>query len=262
MNLYTLSKYLKYILFSAHRKGHGLHSPFVFDLVTKVFRNKINPDIVLTVESIRKKLISDQRILHITDFGTGSMKERNNLRRVSEIARYSSVPTKYGILLANMSSEFGKPSIIEFGTSLGISTIYMAAACPDATVCTIEGCPETSEVAKENFKGAGLKNIKLVTGSFDEVLPAIERDVVIPGLVFIDGNHKKAPVLEYFSRVAAISDSKTVIVLDDIHYSSEMGEAWEEIKKHEKVSLTVDIFRMGFVFFREGMTHFDYIIRY
>ena len=207
-------------------------------------------------------MITDRRIIEVTDFGTGSDMGKRNFRRVSAIARYSSVPKKYGNLLAGLSSEFGKSSVIEFGTSLGISTMYMAAANPETIVYTMEGCPAISEIAKDNFAEAGLNNIKLLTGSFDKVLGELEGEKIKAGLAFIDGNHRKEPTVEYFNRMVELSDGNTVIVIDDINYSPEMGEAWTEIKKNEKVSFTVDIFRMGLVFFREGMTRFDYIIRY
>ncbi|MDP3002154.1 MAG: class I SAM-dependent methyltransferase [Bacteroidales bacterium] len=262
MIFFRATKYLKYILLSRYRNGHGVHSPFVFDLVSRVFRNKTDPDIVCNIETVRKRLISDRRSIIVKDLGSGSEKLKTNLRKVSDIARYSSVPVKYGVLLSNLAAEFGKPLIVEFGTSFGISTMYMAASCPDAVVYTMEGCHATAEIASHNFKEAGLNNIKLITGSFDEILPDITNTGINPGLVFIDGNHRREPVVNYFNRMAEISDNKTVIIIDDIYYSREMKEAWNEIKQNEKVSLTVDIFRLGIVFFREGIDHNDYIIRY
>lgn len=255
-------KFLKYFLFSSHRKGHGIHSPFVFNLVLKVFRNKISSDVVCKIESIRKKMISDVRIIKVTDFGAGSGMKKQKSRRVADIVRKSAVPQKYGKLLANLSSEFGKDSIIEFGTSLGISTMYLAAANYDAIVFTMEGCPAISEIAADNFSEAGLKNIRAYKGSFEQTLPEIEKENIRPGLIFIDGNHRKEPTIEYFERMVNISDQETVIVIDDINYSKEMGEAWREIRMNKKVSLTIDICRMGIVFFREGISRSDYIIRY
>jgi predicted O-methyltransferase YrrM len=262
MSIFSAAKYLKYILVSCHKKGHGIHSPFVFDLVSRVFRNKIDHDIVFSIEKIRKKMISDKRTINVKDLGSGSEKMKTNLRKVSDIARYSPVPEKYGVLLSNLAVEFGDRHIVEFGTSLGISAMYMAASCSGATVHTMEGCPALSDIARTNFEEAGLNNIKLLTGEFDEVLPVILDKNIKPGLVFIDGNHRKKPVLEYFKRMVEISDNKTVIVIDDIHYSKEMEEAWINIKQSESVSVTIDLFRMGIVFFREGMNHNDYIIRY
>jgi predicted O-methyltransferase YrrM len=262
VKLYSALKYLKYIFHSSHKRGHGIHSPFVFNLVLKIFRNKISSDVVCKIETIRKRLISDHRVIVVKDYGSGSVMRKNNLRRVSEIARYSSVPEKYGKLLAGLSTEFGSNSIVEFGTSFGISTMYMAASNPHAIVYTMEGSPAISEISGMNFKEAGLNNIKLMTGSFEKVLPEIEAENICPGLVFIDGNHRRKATVEYFNRMAELSDNNTVIVIDDINYSPAMDDAWQEIKQHERVSFTIDIFRMGIVFFREGMTRFDYIIRY
>jgi predicted O-methyltransferase YrrM len=262
MSFFTVAKYLRYILLSGHRKGHGIHSPFVFDLVSRVFRNKIDPDIVFSIEKIRKKMISDKRAINVNDLGSGSEKIKTNLRKVSDIAKYSPVPKKYGVLLSNLAAEFGSPLILEFGTSLGISAMYMAAACSDAIVTTMEGCPAKSEIARSNFGEAGLNNIKLLTGEFEEVLPAILEKGIKPGLVFIDGNHRKKPVLEYFNTMAETSDNNTVIVIDDIYYSKEMEEAWTIIKQTKQVSVTIDLFRMGIVFFRQGMNHNNYMIRY
>jgi len=262
MIFFRASKYLKYKLLSRHRKGHGIHSPFVFDLICRVFRNKTDDDIVCTIETIRNKMISDERSINVNDLGAGSEKHKTNLRKVSQIARYSSVPEKYGILLSDMASEFGDPFIVELGTSLGISTMYMAMANRGVVVKTIEGCQTTSEIATENFKDAGIRNIEVFNGSFDEILPGIINEENKPGLIFIDGNHRKEPVLRYFMQIAKVSDAKTVVIIDDIYYSSEMEDAWNEIKRSEKVSVTVDIFRMGIVFFKEGIAHNDYIIRY
>lgn len=262
MIFFRAIRYLEYKLFWQHRNGHGIHSPFVFDLISRVFRNKINPDIVCKIESIRKNLISDNSTLAVRDLGSGSENTKTNLRRVSDIARYSPVQKKYGFLLSNMAIEFGAPFIIEFGTSFGISTMYLAGESRNVIVYTMEGCPAISEKARENFEETGFSNIRMFTGSFDDLLPSIMNLPGTPGLIFIDGNHRKDPVINYFCRMREISGDKTVIILDDIHYSLEMEEAWEIIKHSEKVTMTIDIGRMGIVFFRKGMTHIDYKIRY
>jgi predicted O-methyltransferase YrrM len=261
MNFFMI-KYLRYFLFSRHHRGHGIHSPFVFDLMSRVFRNKTDPDVVLMIENIRKKNITGNRIISVLDLGAGSSKMKSNLRKVSDIVRYSAVPEKYGILLSRLAKEFGKPCMLELGTSAGISTMYLAAACPDSIVYSIEGCPATTEIARENFNLSGCRNISLLTGSFDEKLPELIKRNISPGLVFVDGNHRKEPAIKYFSQLAEISNDRTVIIIDDIHCSDEMEEAWSVIKNHEKVSLTVDIFRMGFVFFRGGVNRFNYVVRY
>jgi predicted O-methyltransferase YrrM len=262
MIFFRTFKYLRYILLARHRIGHGIHSPFVYDLVSRVFRNKTDEKIVSEIERIRKKMLSDHRSVVVTDYGSGSVKGITNTKKVSAIAKKSSVSKKYGIFLSGMAAEFSGTEVIELGTSLGISTMYLASGCNEAAVRTMEGCQSLSQLARENFIEAGLTNITVTTGRFEEVLPGILSLKKSPGLVFIDGDHRKKPLVSYFSRISEVSDSKTVIIIDDIYHSREMAEAWEEIKSFRKVTVTIDIFRMGIVFFRQGINRQDFIIRY
>lgn len=254
--------FLNYNLLSRHWRGHGIHSPFVYDLVSRVFRNKTDQSVVLKVERIRKMMLSDNRTISVKDLGSGSVSLKTKNRKVSEIARHSPVSGKYGKLLSNMAAEFGEKMIIELGTSLGISTMYLAASRPDSTVYTVEGSPEIAAIARQNFTAAKLSNINLLEGSFDDILQVLKLEGITPGLVFIDGNHRKKPLLRYFNVIADFSDAKTVVIIDDINYSREMNEAWNVLKQHTKVSVAIDLFQMGILFFREGISRSDYTIRY
>jgi predicted O-methyltransferase YrrM len=223
----------------------------------------MDQDIVSNIERRRKYLKSDCRTILVNDLGArGAGKMKSRIRRVSDIAKHSALPLKYGILLSNMAAEFGKPFIVEFGTSLGFSTMYLATTSSDIPIYTIEGCSSSAGIAQDNFEMMGLNNIEIIHGSFEDKMEDIHSLPNKPGLIFIDGNHRKEPVLDYFYKLAEKSDSKTVIVIDDINYSKGMQEAWSEIKKHKKVTITIDIFRMGIVFFKSGIIPNNYIIRY
>lgn len=260
--LYRLPKYLKYRIFSSHKKGYGIHSPFVFNLITNVFRNKINTDVVCNIEKIRKKMLADKSIINVTDYGTGSRHLKGKMREVASVVKYSSVPSKYGRLLASLAGEFGGQDIVELGTSLGISTLYLASGAQSATIHTAEGSPELSEIASGNFKEAGCTNIRIYTGKFDDFLNDLRKEGIKPGLVFIDGDHRKDSLLRYLYVVSEMCRKDGVVIIDDIHSSSEMYEAWQEIKSMKSVSITIDIYRMGIVFFRKGIAKFDYVISY
>jgi predicted O-methyltransferase YrrM len=262
VELYPVVKYIKYQLFSSPGKGHGIHSPFVFDLVDRVFRNKNTPVVVFNIEQLRKRLTSNNREISVKDMGSGSKRMKSNLRKISSIAKYSSVPARYGRLLASLAGEFGGSGTLELGTSLGISTMYLAAGQKEGKVYTIEGCPETLSAARENFSSCGFEGITAYCGSFDEMIPRFGEENITAGLVFIDGDHRKESVLRYYEKVKQFTDSRSVIVLDDIHVSKGMGEAWEHIKNDPGISVTVDLYRFGLVFFRKGMTRADYEIRY
>jgi predicted O-methyltransferase YrrM len=259
---FRVFRYLKYRNVAMSRRGHGIHSPFLFDLVTRVFRNRKGKDSDNTIGPIRRKLRKDQRILRIEDLGAGGTSRGYRSARVCDVVRRSSVSPKYGRFLTNMAAQFGKDLIFELGTAAGISSMYMAMGAPGSRLVTIEGSEELTGLASANFTEAGFSNITVLKGSFDTNLGVLSDMGVTPGLIYIDGDHRKIPLLRYFDRLIKLSDAETVIIIDDINHSPEMGEAWEEITKDERVAMTVDIYRMGIVFLRKGLTPGNYVISY
>jgi len=137
------------------------------------------------------------------------------------------------------------------GTSLGISTLYQATAVRSAKVITLEGCPQISAIARENFRWLGTNNVELMTGDFAGTLPKALDKIKCLDYAFFDGNHRKVPTLEYFEKALEYAHEDSIFVFDDIYWSDEMREAWEEIKANPKVTLTIDLFYVGIVFFRK-----------
>ena len=221
-------------------------------------------DIVLSIEETRKAMKADRRTIKVNDLGAGSSSAtlKGDWRKVSDVARHSSIPPKYGKLLFNLAAEFGGKYIVELGTSLGISTLYLAAGSPHSEVHTIEGCSNTLSVATENFKKLGFTNIREYSNSFDDGLKKIESDIPSAGLVFIDGDHRREALNKYLDSVIKIVGDKGVVVIDDIHVNREMTRAWKDILQDDRVTTSIDIYRMGIIFFRKGLTRSNYVIRY
>lgn len=258
----SITHFLKYSLFSGHSRGHGIHSPLIFDIVTRVLRNKIDPVVVFKAEELRKKMLGDQRTIDTHDYGAGHAGKKGGSRKVSEIARYSAIPAKYGELLARLAGEYGENGVLELGTSLGISTLYMALGNPDTAVKTIEGCPESAAIAKQNFAVAGAENVNLINSKFRPALEELKMTGFRPGLVFIDGDHQKESLLGNFREICSMTDDSALIAIDDIYLSSGMHEAWISIKDDRRVSATLDIFRLGLVLLRGNVARQHYMIRY
>ncbi|HFC01093.1 MAG TPA: class I SAM-dependent methyltransferase, partial [Phaeodactylibacter sp.] len=147
---------------------------------------------------------------------------------------------------------FYKPkTMLELGTSLGISTLYQASASLNANFITLEGDPEIAKLARFHFEKFKIKNITLVEGQFDHtLLPALQRLKSLD-YIFIDGNHRMQPTLSYFEEALKFAHNESVFVFDDIHWSEEMEAAWEKIKAHPQVRISIDLFHMGIVFFRK-----------
>ena len=260
--IFQLQSFLNYKLKAIN--VHHLHSPFAYELVKDVVNdNQSYPDYKM-VGKLRKQLESDRSEIMVTDFGTGfgGKTDALMLKRVTSLYKNNSIRTKYGKLLYRLVNHLQPANILELGTSLGISSAYMALAAPDASIVTVEGSKGIAEKAAENFTQLGIKNIKQEIGNFDSVLdPIIDR---LPGIdfAFIDGNHRKEPTIRYFESCLRKSNNDTVLIFDDIHWSEEMNEAWKFIQSHQSVTLTLDVFQFGIVFFRKELSKQDFIISY
>jgi predicted O-methyltransferase YrrM len=262
MNLFLTLRALKYYLFSRHKNGHGIHSPHIFNLFSDISANKPDPGVVKSINIARHHYLNSNISIEVNDYGAGSLKIDGKQRRLSDIVRYSSTRGKYINLLSNLASRSNGKPIIELGTSLGIGTIAMAMAAPESKIATIEGCENIAKQAVEGFKRMNVTNIESIVGEIDNVLEPILRANKAPGLVFIDANHKEEALIRYFDMVTNYIDNETVIVIDDIHLSSSMERGWRRVVKSERVSVTVDLFQMGIVFFRGELTRENFVIRY
>ena len=242
-------KYLRYYLSASNGKGHGVHSPFVFDFITTVLNNKQHYYAYDTVEALRQRLELNKNTITVEDMGAGSVTSATKKRTIASIARTAAKPRKFGQLLFRIANHYRPNTILELGTSLGITTGYLVLGNQEANVITLEGSVTIAEKALENFRDMNLKNVKLVQGNFDDTLSKVLTALGRIDMAFVDGNHRKAPTLEYFQQLIPVMSSESVIVFDDIHWSREMEEAWDEIRQDPRVTLSIDLFFIGLVFF-------------
>ena len=255
-------KYLKYKLTAKHRKGYSVHSPFLFDLIRNVLYAGNNYYAFDEIEDLRNELLNSEEIINVSDFGAGSKVVRSNARKIKDIVRHSAVNEKFGNLLFKLVLYFKSKTILELGTSLGLGTLYLATANSKSQVYTIEGCEETVKKASENFKELKVENIKQIIGNFDEKLPEVLSSINELDFVYFDGNHQKEPTLNYFLQCLSKKNNNSVFYFDDIHWSKGMEEAWEEIKANKDVTLTVDLFFSGIVFFKKELSKEDFVVQF
>jgi predicted O-methyltransferase YrrM len=254
-----LLRYVHFQLTATHAGGHGVHSPFVYKFVRDLLEDRSQYYNFARIESYRKLLLKDTRVIEVQDFGAGSHKSRH--RRVSQIAKNALIQRRFGELYFKMTDRFEYVTILELGSSLGVSTAYFALANSKARVFTIEGCPNTAALALSGFKKLGIENVSLNVGPIDSVLPQILQKLPRIDLVYFDANHRYEPTMKYFEACLPLVHSETVFVFDDINWSAEMRKAWQEITQHRKVVLTIDLFFVGLVFFRENTAKQNFIIK-
>ncbi|MCZ2458073.1 MAG: class I SAM-dependent methyltransferase [Chitinophagales bacterium] len=243
-------KYLNYFFTASNSKGHGAHSPFVFRFITQVLNDKAHYSSYNKVEELRSRLLKDETILPVEDFGAGSVVDRSQKRSIASIARNAAKPKKYGQLLFRMVKYYKPKTIVELGTSLGLTTAYLSLANPGATILTFEGAKAIAGIAKKNFDSLNLRNIKPVEGNFDDTLGTSIAPMSSIDLAFFDGNHRLIPTVNYFNEMLPKCNNSSILIMDDIHWSKEMEEAWDHCRKNDRITLSIDLFFLGILFFR------------
>ncbi len=243
-------KYLYYYFTASNSKGHGIHSPFVFDFVKNVLNDKKIYDIYNDIEVLRFELLKNDDVLDVEDMGAGSVESKHKKRRISDITRVAVKSKKYGQLLFRIVKHYRPKHIFELGTSLGLTTSYLALGNIHGSVIALEGALEIANIARANFKKLAVNNVQVHDGNFDNTLSEALLKIPTIDFAFIDGNHRKEPTILYFKELLCKINDASILIFDDIHWSTEMEEAWETIKAHSSVTLSIDLFFIGLLFFR------------
>ncbi|HUH19795.1 O-methyltransferase [Albibacterium sp.] len=259
-NIRFFLDYFKHYLTSNSR--HGVHSPFVYNLIDSVIYDFSTKEYIQPIEELRNQLKRDTRTLRITDLGAGSMLNNGKIKRISSLAKNALKPPRVAKLIARLANEFKPESIVELGTCLGITTLYLSKASTSSRIITVEGCPETSKIARENFQRLNANNIETRTGNFDNMFPEIVEELPRIDFLFIDGNHRKDATLKYFYDSLPKVHNGSILIFDDIYWSEGMKEAWHEIKNHPQVTVTIDLFYIGLVFFKSDQVKEDFRVRF
>ena len=269
--IYRAKSWLKFRLTAWNTGGEGVHSPYLFEWVRMVMMDKNSFYIWGDIERCREKMLQDGRVLRFEDFGSGA-KEKGEVteRRVSDLAKNSLTGKRYAQMLSRLVNWLGQKQerkdglvIVELGTSLGITTAYLAAMDSKNKVVSYEGCEAVAAVAKENWKRLNISNIECVVGEItaDSLQMAVERMSEQVDVAFIDANHTYASTCKYFDVLAGKVHEKSVIVVDDIHHSKEMEQAWKAICADARVTSTIDLYQMGLVFFDKHYWRRNYKMR-
>lgn len=239
--IWKIFAYLRYLITSKRR--HGTHSPFVYSFVDECLHHKLPIEIINQYKEFYKDLLNNSSQLTIHDMGAGS-KKLSTIRTVSSIAKVSGTSKRYGKLLYQICAYYKPKKTLELGTSLGLGTFMLAKGNPKGIVTTVEACPETQNIAKQQFKNYKINNVTTILDTFSGFLAT---DTTVYDLIFIDGDHRGYKLLALLKLLEKNIHDETIIVLDDIRWTKDMAIAWSEIIKNTNYHLTIDLFRMGII---------------
>lgn len=257
--LQAVKSYLTFLWNSKNQ--HGVHSPFVFDLVTKCFYDKSYYPEYSVLKNYRNSLLQNKNTIEVTDFGAGSRVFKSNTRSINQIAKNAGISSKRAELLFRMVRYFQPQTILEIGTSLGLATSALALGNVKAKITTLEGCPNTMTIAKKQLQLQNLNNVNFENTEFSTFFKTYNLQPTTYNLIYFDGNHSKQATLEYFELLLPTITNDSIWIFDDIHWSIDMEEAWKIIKQHPKVKVTIDTFQWGIVFFRNEQEKEHFTIR-
>jgi predicted O-methyltransferase YrrM len=257
--VFQIKSYLQFLWNS--KNEHAVHSPFVFNLVTKCFYDKESKPEYSALKDYRNSLLENKNTIEVTDFGAGSKVFKSNTRQIAKIAKTAGITRKRAKLLFRIVNYFQPSTILEIGTSLGLATSALALGNPKASITTLEGCPNTLAIAKNQLQLFNCANVNCVETDFLTYLQNCQLKTENCQLIYFDGNHQKQATLDYFDLLLPTATNDAVWIFDDIHWSPEMEEAWNTIKKNPKVTVTIDTFQWGLVFFRHEQPKEHFVIR-
>ncbi|MDF1575736.1 MAG: class I SAM-dependent methyltransferase [Bacteroidales bacterium] len=236
---WRIFKYIWHLFHRRHRKGHGIHSPYLFEFVNGVLFN-----------SKAYQLPSAIAARHL------------KLRSESAFVRRSSVSGKSGFLLYRISRWFRPGMIVELGTGAGISTIYLSSGSPETPLHSIEQDKERAALAAQLICRCAPGPVSIHWGEMEEKLEDILTLLPPRFLAFVDGNHHYEPTVAYIRKLIDRAGEESVIVLDDIFWSRGMQRAWKEVLSWPEVRVSIDLFHMGVLLTRKDLNKTEIKIKF
>ena len=248
MNL-LFSIYQRLIHFWKAKGANGIHSPFVFEFYNEVLNHPYNFYAFNEVESEREKLLNSNIYIEYQDLGVKKTPVKTSIKK---LAAKSLMPLEKDVFLFQLCHWLKPEIVIELGTCLGITTAYLSKAYI-SKIYTFEGIKPIADQANLIWKSLGINNIKLALGPIEATLPEfISNQKSQVNLAVIDANHSYEATVEYYGLLLPKMEENGCIVFDDIYWSSAMARAWNEIRAREEVTVSIDLFHLGLVFFRKA----------
>jgi len=246
MLTYRAGAYLRYAYRA--KNAHRVHSPFVFDLYSKHLLNPAACNTLDSLEELRTTLLKNTSPIHTTPLGAPSKTIKTNITSVSEIVKGSVITAKWSRILFRLIQALQPNSILELGSSIGFSSVLLHKAAPNAKIHTIEGQLEVSAFAKTFIQQHTSKNVQLHAGVFEHILPKVCVEHGPFDFVYLDGDHRSQALIHNIKTLLPHLSSNACILIDDIHWSSDMEKAWRNLYSNSRFMLSIDLFRMGLLF--------------
>lgn len=252
-----LISYIKYCFTSGHQHGFGIHSPYLFHLVTRIIEEDLPYYKYSLIEKVRKLMSQvDERIGVFNDDGT------KRLRKIKSVVGDYAITPKYGQLLFRLVNYYKPSVILEYGTTCGISTMYMAAPNSKTSVYSLSKQPEMADLSQSMCERIAMHNIKRSKAT--DLMAEAQRLVQeMPEDDFLYINSATpAEVSTLVNLRMARNGKRFFIVVPNPYTTDEMWNVWQALKADERVKLSINIFNLGILIANENLQKEDFILRF
>lgn len=251
MTFHYFKNYIKYLFCSRHWRGYGVHSPFAFELVTRVIEEDLPYYKYGLVERVRKSqkmskrpLVVDGRESQLRDLVAGN------------------VDPAYAQLLFRLVNRYKARNVVETNMRTGIASMYLAAPDSKVKVTTFGNEKALNELALHYMKETGFRNVRVVQGTAEEKLQEVMGELDTLDLLFVNDCASGSDLDDRIGVCMPKTASQTIFVVEGIYANESMTASWKRLQADSRVRVTVDLFRYGLVFFKDNLQKEDYYVRF
>jgi predicted O-methyltransferase YrrM len=238
---------------------YSIQSPNLYTIYSNLLKfTRENLNQHSDIEQVRLLFSKSSKIIEIKDLGAGSNLFSTPQRKLSQIVRYSTTSQRFCLLYQYFCQLSPAENVIELGTQLGITTRYLSKVTKNK-IYTFEGDPRLIEIFKNHLTE---QNIEIIEGNIHATLPIQVADLPSIDFALIDATHTKQATLSYFENILPKVHQNSIVIIADIYWSSGMTEAWRILKNHQRVSLSLDFFHCGVLFFDPELPKINRILEY
>lgn len=247
---WRLGQWLRY--YFGAKTIYNLHSTFETQAAQVMLEDRRNFYVFSFAKMLRGQLTSNALVVEYDDLGAPSMAMSGKKRSLGKIARHTAVNPETGKRLFRLVQWLKPQTMLELGAGLGVSTLYQAAAARNSIFIALEGQTALAARTAQHIREYGFDKVTVRAGLFKDTLPEALRSLQKLDYLFIDGDHRYEAVKANFYSCQPFFTENAVVVIADIHWSEGMLKAWHELRQSKGVSLSIDLYDIGILFFRNG----------
>ncbi|MDD2435944.1 MAG: SAM-dependent methyltransferase [Massilibacteroides sp.] len=222
-----------------YRKGHGVHSPFVFNFITKVIDERAAYYCLKDIELTRKKFFYENEPFHKWE-----------------------IRPKYGALLMRISNYLKPQNLLLIGSDLSFSALYSSSYASTTRCVVLEEKTEIAAFSRSVIEKHRAKNILLKEGVYQKTVSEVLEHTDKLDFVYFGYPNDSALDIPVFECILPHLHEHSVLILRGIRKTKDRKEFWNRLCARPEVSVTIDVYELGIAFFNHKIHKKNYIVSF